>query len=218
MNPQGTLQSARTDVGTTPTAQSDVSTGQEQSIGIGIGLTSQNAKKPKIDKIEAIRPLIASQFPALQGTIERFALSMLDLTARLRARETTVSKFLQTDDQGKPFIPRSARVNITLNSSEALANDAGTTQLKGEVRQTIEDFEKSMAKYFQRMAKLELKQATTSRLQEFINQCVNLTDYLIMYYERISGKLTTMLGHDNLIAWTLFLFFRHVCTVQDFDE
>ena len=113
---------------------------------------------------------------------------MLDLTARLRACEATVSKSLHPNNKGKPFIPQSARVNIVLNASEALANDAGTTKIKGEVRQTIEAFELSMAKHFQGMAELEFKHATTSSLQGFIDQCVNLPGQLIIYHEWVSGN------------------------------
>jgi hypothetical protein len=183
-----------------------------------------DVKKPMTDpRLKSILPLIETQLIPIQEVITDFAKVMLDNTRALKSRSATVAKFrkptsaIQTTTTELPnpspslYIPKSARVKITLTYSKALANETEIKDLQEELFQCKDEFGRKIAYIFERVAKLEEKNERTSRVQAFLMHCYKLIQGIVIIEKRIL-VLETNLQEERFNLWVLLVLLRTLKT------
>jgi hypothetical protein len=103
--------------------------------------------KPGVDKndptadvrLKSILPVIATQLIPVKEALVDFAKTMLANTTHLNKRIATLEKFNSTETSSSmpqlsndmsPYVPKSARIKLTLQYSTALANDTTLKDLR----------------------------------------------------------------------------------------
>ena len=168
-------------------------------------ITSRNNNKTKTDKLAFIRPIIASQLPALQKVIEEFASSMLAKQSAVKTRIASLSKF-ETTYNDKPFLPKCLNLKVTLTTSKGLADDASTHTLQRELQEHVATFQRNATATLKRQAEAELKFVKNELVQNFIKFGLDLTKlYIACQEHRQNEPLDTDLGKHHL-AITGFFF------------
>ena len=197
------------------TGSANVNTDASQSLSNG-----KDSKKQGIDpRLKTILPLIATQLDPIQEVITYYAKAFLDRTRALKSRQTTLAKFKKiipyttetANELPTPnssfYIPKSARVKITLTYSNALKNETEIKDLEQELKESIKDFGTKVAYIFERTAKLEEKQEKTSRLHTFLNYCHKLTQGFTIIAKR-RFDFDTNLNTERLELWCLLALLR----------
>jgi hypothetical protein len=203
----------------TPKKKNDSESANAKKGGRNPTSKGNEVKTPMTDpRLKSILPLIETQLIPIQEVITDFAKVMLDKTRALESRNATVAKFrkpmptTQTTATELPnpcssYIPKSARVKITLTYSKALANETEVQDLQEELSQCKETFGRKIAYIFERIALLEERQEKTSRAQAFLTYCYKLIQGLVIIEKR-SQVLETMLKEDRFNLWVLLVLLR----------
>jgi len=204
----------------TPKKKNDSESANAKKGGRNPTSKGNEVKTPMTDpQLKSILPLIETQLIPIQEVITDFAKVMLDKTRALKSRNATVAKFrkpmptIQTTATELPnpcsslYIPKSARVKITLTYSKALANETEVQDLQDELSQCKETFGRKIAYIFERIALLEEKQEKTSRVQAFLTNCYKLIQGLVIIEKR-SQVLETTLKEDRFNLWVLLVLLR----------
>jgi len=193
--------------------------------------TNKQANDPRL---KSLLPLIATQLPPIQEVMIYYAKAFLDKTRALKSRQATLAKFKKlipnnvSTANGLPtpsstfYIPKSARVKITLTYSNALKNETEIKDLEEELKESIKDFGTRVAYIFERTAALEEKQEKVSRLHTFLKFCHKLTQgFVILAKSRF--ELDTNLNTEMLENWCLLILLRRlrqtsIAGLSIFDE
>jgi hypothetical protein len=204
----------------TPKKKNDSESANAKKGGRNPTSKGNEVKTPMTDpRLKSILPLIETQLIPIQEVITDFAKVMLDKTRALKSRNATVAKFrkpmptIQTTATELPnpcsslYIPKSARVKITLTYSKALANETEVQDLQEELSHCKETFGRKIAYIFERIALLEEKQEKTSRVQAFLSNCYKLIQGLVIIEKR-SQVLETTLKEDRFNLWVLLVLLR----------
>jgi hypothetical protein len=132
---------------------------------------------------------------------------MLEKTRALKSRKTTLAKFSKTfptnrtsvnellTSNSSTYIPKSARVKITLTYSKALACEAEIKDLQEELKQTTSDFGKKVAYIFEKSAKLEQKHERILRIQTFLQYCHKLIQGFMLIEQHNNYNESTLTRH-----------------------
>jgi hypothetical protein len=176
-------------------------------------------------RLKSILQLIETQLTPIQEVMIYYAKAILDKTRALKSRQATLAKFRKTisnknttaNDTSTPsfsfYIPKSARVKITLTYSNALKNETEIKDLEEELKESINIFGTRVACIFERTARLEETQEKNSRLHTFLTYCLKLIQGFIIIAKQTQFTLETTLNTEALELWTLIVLLRNFKTI-----
>jgi hypothetical protein len=183
----------------------------------------KDTKKQVIDpRLKTSLPLIETQLTPIQEVMTYYVKAFLDRTCNLKSHQATLAKFRKiipnttiTAHELPPpnssfYVPKSARVKISLTYSNALKYETEIKDLEQELKESIKDFGTKVAYIFERTAKLEEKQEKTSRLHTVLNYCHKLTQSFTIIAKR-RFDLDTNLSTERLEHWCLLVL---LCTLK----
>ena len=183
--------------------------------------SEKDPKKQTNDpRLKSILKLIETQLAPIQEVMIYYAKAILDKTCTVKSRQATLAKFRKTipnnittaNNTSTPsssfYIPKSARVKITLTYSNALKNETEIKDLEEELKESISIFGSRVACIFERTAKLEETQEKISRLKIFLTYCHKLIQGFIIIAKR-RFDLETNLSTDTLELWSLLVLLRN---------
>ncbi len=111
------------------------------------------------------------------------------------------------------YIPKSARVKITLTYSKALANETEIKDLQEELMKCNKEYGQKVAYIFEQCAKLEEKNEKISRVKTFLSHCLKLTQGLVIIEKRCT-ILETTLNINHFTLWILLVFLRTITATR----
>jgi hypothetical protein len=143
---------------------------------------------------------------------------MLANTTHLNKRIATLEKFNSTETSSSmpqlsndmsPYVPKSARIKLTLQYSAALANDTTLKDLKEKLEEAKKDFMSKTTEILKDCATLEVKKAKELRINAFLSNIHKITDALI-FFEQVHNPLVTTLTDLQLSIYTVVAFLRKI--------
>jgi hypothetical protein len=143
---------------------------------------------------------------------------MLANTTKLNKRIATLEKFNPTETSSTvpqpsnntpPYIPKSARIKLSLQYSTALANDMTIKELTEKLEVVKKDFMSKTTEILKDCAALEVKKAKELRIKAFLTNTHKITDALILY-EQVHTPLVTTLNDLHLSIYTVVAFLRKI--------
>ena len=97
---------------------------------------TQQPKAPKALAIAFVKSHAASLQPQVASILEQLGISHLNLLSKKYNKDTQIQKM----EQNKEFLPRSARIDFTLNVSEKATSSAQFQQLVADTETKTQEF------------------------------------------------------------------------------